>query len=147
MEYNQIEAFIYCWLSPFVVSHYSSYKITILSPLLNCCCVKVLLCLALFENNTLMFVWPARWCLIEINFYSFLLFRCKKVARKIHNISLIIQDRPNKAENIQAKLKVWMLRNPYPIDNYFLFQHNWKWGFIWGQPMIDICVGVEYHII
>ena len=108
MEYNQIEAFIYCWLSPFVVSYYSSYKITILSPLLNCCCVKVLLCLALFENNTLMFVWPARWCLIEINFYSFLLFRCKKVARKIHNISLIIQDRPNKAENIQAKLKVWI---------------------------------------
>ena len=108
MEYNQIEAFIYCWLSPFVVSHYSSYKITILSPLLNCCCVKVLLCLALFENNTLMFVWPARWCLIEINFYSFLLFCCKKVARKIHNISLIIQDRPNKAENIQTKLRVWM---------------------------------------
>ena len=115
MEYNQIEAFIYCWLSPFVVSYYSSYKITILSPLLNCCCVKVLLCLALFENNTLMFVWPARWCLIEINFYSFLLFRCKKVARKIHNISLIIQDRPNKAENIQAKLKVWMYFKSYEI--------------------------------
>ena len=115
MEYNQIEAFIYCWLSPFVVSHYSSYKITILSPLLNCCCVKVLLCLALFENNTLMFVWPARWCLIEINFYSFLLFRCKKVARKIHNISLIIQDRPNKAENTQAKLKVWMYFKAYQM--------------------------------
>ena len=39
------------------------------------------------------------------------------------------------------------LRNDYQIDSNYFFQHMRNRGFIVGQPMIDICVGVQYHII